>query len=195
MHPGQFTVLNTPEEQYFLNALKDLEYHNAVLTLMGLDMHHRIVLHGGGAYGNKARSVELLITRIGQLAEPIKARLALENDERVFNSEDILNICRQVKVPAILDIFHHEVLPGFPGRQLKDIILDFKTTWPGERQKVHYSNQEPSKMKGAHSDTIDVKAFGRFYETVKDLDLDIMLEVKDKQASVLKIKSAFPEIQ
>lgn len=188
MHPGQYTVLNSPNEEYYQNSLRDLEYHDSVLSLMGLDAGHRIIIHGGGAYGDKAQSTLRLIERIRSLPQGIRARLALENDERVFSAEEILSLCREVRMPGVFDVFHHQVLPSLAGASIREIIVLFGETWPGERQKIHYSNQDPNKGRGAHSQTIDVERFAEFYEDIKDLELDIMLETKDKQESVLKLR-------
>jgi UV DNA damage endonuclease len=195
MHPGQYAVLNTPVEVYLNNTLRDLEYHNDIINLMELDASHRIVIHGGGAYGEKEKSLTILSSRINSLKDTIHKRIVLENDEKVFTAEDILKICYQTKVPGVLDIFHHEILPSFSLMSLREIILIFQKTWSGERQKIHYSNQQTGKFKGSHSQTINIDDFVPFYNSIKDLELDVMLEVKDKQASVLKLRQAFPELR
>ena len=195
MHPGQYTVLNSPNESFYQNALRDLDYHNSVLTLMGVDRSHKVIVHGGGAYGDKPESTRRLVERILSLPSEIRERLALENDERVFNAEEVLSVCKQVRLPGVFDVFHHEVLPSFPGKQARETIAMFGETWRSERQKIHYSNQDPIRSKGAHSETIDEQAFCDFYAGIRGLDLDIMLETKDKQASVLKLRRLIPELE
>ena len=54
------------------------------------------------------------------------------------------------------------------------------------RQEVHFSTQEPGKRRGAHARTLDTAAFARFVAEVGDLPLDCVLEVKDKERSVLR---------
>jgi UV DNA damage endonuclease len=51
---------------------------------------------------------------------------------------------------------------------------------------VHFSTQQPGKRPGAHADTIDLVAFRSFVDAVGDLPLDCILEVKDKERSVLR---------
>jgi UV DNA damage endonuclease len=195
MHPGQYTVLNTPVEAYLTNTLRDLEYHHEILNLMELDFSHRIVIHGGGAYGEKEKSLALLSNRINDLPETIRNRIVLENDEKVFTAEDILKTCHQANIPGVVDVFHHAVLPSFNRLSLREVILLFQKTWSGERQKIHYSNQKEGNIKGSHSRTIKIGDFAQFYSSIKDLELDVMLEVKDKQDSVLKLRQAFPELR
>ena len=42
MHPGQYTQLSSQKEDVILNSIRDLEYHNEILTLMGLDQNSTI---------------------------------------------------------------------------------------------------------------------------------------------------------
>ena len=56
------------------------------------------------------------------------------------------------------------------------------------RQEVHFSTQEPGKRPGAHAQTIDLDAFAAFAGEVGDLPLDCVLEVKDKEQSVLRAR-------
>ena len=54
MHPGQFTILNSPRREVVANSVKELEYHTAVLDALGVDNSHKIVIHLGGVYGDKS---------------------------------------------------------------------------------------------------------------------------------------------
>jgi UV DNA damage endonuclease len=195
MHPGQYTVLNTPDELVRANSLRDLDYHASIFELMHLNFDCKIILHGGGAYGDKEKAQKVLEKRIGGLPTHIRKRLVLENDERVFTAEDILLVCKATKLPGVFDIFHHQVLPSLTKFTTREVLILFTETWHGKRQKIHYSEQASGKNKGAHSETISVTEFGKFYSTIKDLELDIMLEVKDKQASLLKLKYHFEELR
>ena len=48
---------------------------------------------------------------------------------------------------------------------------------------VDYSSQQPGKRAGAHAEHIDAGDFSAFLARTKDYDFDIMLEIKDKEAS------------
>lgn len=195
MHPGQYTVLNSPTQNIYENALIDLQYHTDILDLMKLDKSNRIVIHGGGAYGDKEKSLNTLVERIKEVPLNIYNRLMLENDDYIFNAEEILETCFKTNVPGVFDVFHHEVFKSLEEKSIKELILLYKETWSkDERQKIHYSNQDSQKPKGAHSFSIDTKQFKELYDQIKELDLDIMLEVKDKQESVLNVKRHFPEL-
>lgn len=188
MHPGQYTVINSPHEQYYLNSMHDIEYHNNVLNLMGLDNTHKIIIHGGGLYNDKKKSMKLLTKRLKSLPQILRERVVLENDERCFSADEIYNVCMDTALPGIFDVLHHEVNPSFESLSEREIILKFKELWGNIRQKIHYSNQASGKHKGAHSQHVCIAKFLKFYRSIEDLELDIMLEVKDKQESVLEIK-------
>ncbi|HNU73488.1 MAG: UV DNA damage endonuclease [Deltaproteobacteria bacterium ADurb.BinA179] len=194
MHPGQYSVLNSPNETYYQNTVRDLQYHQAVMELMELDGSHTIVIHGGGAYRDKQRFARVLVERISDLDSGLRRRLVLENDERVFTAGDILAACLQTGLPGVLDVFHHQVLPSLEGMDVRGIITRFAPTWAGRRQKIHYSDQEPGRPAGSHSAHVDVERFGRLYEMISDFDLDVMIEAKDKQKSVLALREAFPAL-
>lgn len=194
MHPGQYTVINSPNEQFYKNSLRDIEYHNTVMDLMGLDETHKIIIHGGGIYNNKEKSMNFLIKRLNDLPQILQRRIVLENDERCFSAYEIYTVCMKTGLPGVFDVFHHEVYPSFDNLTEREIILEFKKLWGNVRPKIHYSNQAAGKNRGAHSDHVNVTEFLKFYRKIEDLELDIMLEVKDKQKSVLEIKKMIVQL-
>ena len=64
MHPGQFTLLNAPDPAIKAAALRELGYHVTFLDSLGLGPEHKIVLHIGGAYGDRPRSFERFIEAV-----------------------------------------------------------------------------------------------------------------------------------
>lgn len=189
MHPGQFTILNSPRREVVANSVKELEYHTAVLDALGVDNSHKIVIHLGGVYGDKAESLSRFVENCKRLNSRIRARLVIENDERCYTVDDVLGASRAIGVPVVFDVFHHIWNPALEALPVRLIIGLAAKTWRKRdgRVKIHYSNQWPGGPAGAHSKSINVGKFLRFYETIHDLDLDIMLEVKDKEQSVLKL--------
>ncbi len=94
---------------------------------------------------------------------------------------------------VVFDVLHHQI-NLLKDQDFSDVdwICKARKTWDlitDGRQKIHYSQQKLGGKTEVHSDTIDVDRFKRFYGTIKYLDLDIMLEVKDKNLSVLKCRT------
>jgi UV DNA damage endonuclease len=190
MHPGQYTVLNSPREEVVKNSVAELEYHTRFLDSLGLDRSHRIVLHLGGSYGEKNTSMERFIQAFGKLSPHARNRIVVENDEKVYTLENAIEVSKITGTPVVFDVFHHQWNPSLPEKSLRELIIYAGSTWnEGDgRQKIHYSDQQPGKPPGSHSTSIDIGTFVDFYNEVKDLELDIMLEVKDKEQSVLEIR-------
>ena len=62
MHPGQYTVLNSPNVEVVNRAIDDLNYHTKVLDSLGVGSEHKIVLHIGGVYDDKDSAIRRFIT-------------------------------------------------------------------------------------------------------------------------------------
>jgi UV DNA damage endonuclease len=180
-HPGQYTVLSSAKPEVVEAAVAELEYQNRLLDSFGIHASHKIVVHVG--------SVERFETGFGRLSEGASSRLVLENDERT-PLDQVLPLAERIGVPVVLDIFHHRLAPSLDDLSTRELVLRTAETWKGVdgRQKIHYSTQAPGKRPGAHAETIDLDAFAELVDEVGDLPLDCMLEVKDKEQSVLRAK-------
>jgi UV DNA damage endonuclease len=187
MHPGQYTVLNAEKEEIVSNSIKDLEYHSLLLDSLGVDSSNKIILHIGGGYGDKNAAMNRFIENYKRLSTSVKNRLVIENDDKIFNIEDVLLVSREINIPVIFDNLHHQCNHEIE-MPIKEIMKKVAKTWQEEdgHVKVHYSQQNLIKQVGAHSNTIIVKNFLEYYAEVKDFNLDIMLEVKDKDISAIK---------
>lgn len=188
MHPGQYTVINSLREDVIERAFWDLNYHDKVLNLLNCDKTSKIVLHIGGVYGNKEEAIIRFIKNYGRLKPSVKNRLIIENDDKSYNIEEVLYISENTGAPVVYDNLHSKINP--PSVEKDDLywINLAKKTWKKEdgRQKVHFSIQDPDKKPGGHSKTIYINEFKKFYEDTCGGDIDIMLEVKDKNVSAIK---------
>lgn len=188
MHPGQYTVLNSPKAEVVLKAIDDLSYHAKVLDSFGIGKEHKIILHIGGVYHDKEESIRRFIRNYLELKPSIKNRLVIENDDKSYNIGDVLKIGKILDIPVIFDNLHHKINSSIEHTNEFAWIEECKKLWKSEdgKQKIHYSQQNISKSKGSHSDTIEILEFMEFYEKLNRTDIDIMLEVKDKNLSAVK---------
>lgn len=187
MHPGQYTVLNSLDEDVVKRAGEDLLYHTRFLDALNLDSSHKIILHIGGVYGDKKAAMDRFVENYQKLDDRIKKRLIIENDDRQYTISEVLSIAHRAGIPVVFDNLHHESNPD-DSRSLMDWLLAARETWKAEdgQQKIHYSQQDPDKRVGAHTPTIDLAVFNKFYQELPVKELDIMFEVKDKNLSALK---------
>lgn len=188
MHPGQYTVLNSPDEGVVERAIADLEYHTLFLDSLGTDASSKLILHVGGVYGDKETAMNRFVEVYQTLDERIKNRLVVENDDRSYTIKEVIWISEQTGAPAVYDNLHNAINPSDPEKDDAYWIKKAKTTWNKKdgRQKTHYSQQQINNRTGSHSKTIHIDEFVAYYDQVKDLDIDIMLEVKDKNLSAVK---------
>lgn len=190
VHPGQYTVINSPDGDVVKRAIEELKYHNRLLECMGLDNTHKLILHVGGVYGDKNLAMDRFQNNFYKLPQEVKERLVIENDERNYNIGEVLGLSYNTGIPVVLDTLHHSINAD-DNRGLYDWIRICSSTWHNEdgRQKIHYSQQDRDGRSGYHSKTIDTAEFIKFYNGLVDNgldDVDIMLEVKDKNLSALK---------
>jgi UV DNA damage endonuclease len=188
MHPGQYTVLNSPHAHVVENAIRDLEHHCDVLDALKMDSTCKIILHIGGIYGDKPAAIERFKDQYTKLQRRIKQRLIIENDDTCYNAEDVLSIGQELSIPVVFDTLHHAINPSPTVKTPIAWIADCAKTWQTHdgAQKIHYSQQAHDKRPGSHSETIDLTTFLKFFKTLPSHNLDIMLEVKDKNISALK---------
>lgn len=199
-HPGQYNVVGTPNEASFKQTINDLKYHADVLDLMGLDENSVMVVHGGGVYGDKEKTIERWITQYALLPENVRKRLVLENCEKCFSIKDCLTVSDAVHIPVVFDTHHYECYNKLhPEEKFKEaayympLILE---TWKrrGIKPKFHISEQGSGRV-GHHSDYIEVvpdylmeipKKFG--------VKIDIMIEAKMKEQAIFKLYKKYPKL-
>lgn len=186
MHPGQYTLLNSPRLEVVEAAVADLLYHASVLELLGLDYTAKIQIHVGGVYGNKTQAMERFVRHVAELPEPVRARLVLENDERFYTLTDVLHLSRRAGIPVVFDFFHHEL--NQDGRTIAEALEAQRETWGPEDGLpiVDYSSPLGGGRVGSHARSLNEEHFLNFLRQSLPYDFDLMLEVKDKERSALR---------
>jgi len=196
-HPGQFNVIGTPNDLVFQNTLHDLERHCDILDLMGCDHNSVMVIHGGGVYGDKKKTIDRWCENFMILPERLRNRLVLENCEKNFNIYDCLEVSKRVNIPIVFDTHHFECYkllhPEEVFKEPRMYMLPVLTTWRkrGIKPKFHVSEQGSGRV-GHHSD---------FIETIPDYlleipkkyhtKIDIMIEAKKKEQAILRLHEKY----
>ncbi len=188
MHPDQFVLINSSKKEIVKRSFAELEYHCDVLDLMELDESAKVQIHVGGVYGDKASAIKRFIENYKILSENVKKRLCIENEERMYSLKDCLEIHEKIGIPIIFDFFHHSL--NNHGEKIFEGLKLVKETWK-KRDGIpiaDYSSQKKEGRFGAHTESIDLEDFKKTLNEIKisGVDIDIMLEIKDKEKSGLR---------
>lgn len=108
MHPDQFVVLSSPHEGVVDKSIKELEYHQFLAELVGVDV---INIHAGGVYGDKKTALERFAHSFSHLSAGLKANLTIENDDKSYTPRDLLPVCHHLGIPLVYDVHHHRCNP------------------------------------------------------------------------------------
>jgi UV DNA damage endonuclease len=202
-HPGQYVVLNSASERVAAGAARDLELQARLFDAMGLGPEAVVVLHVGGAEGGLEAGKSRFLRAVERLSERARARLVIENDDRVYSLTQVLELSRRTGLRVVWDVLHHHCHDPdrLPDREALELALG---TWPREQTpKIHYSSpktaiEERTARSGrrivlpqlrAHADMVDPVAFEWFLRGPgQGLGFDIMLEAKAKDAALLRLR-------
>ena len=188
MHPNQFTPINSIKDEIFKRSKKELQYHAEILDLMNLDASAKIQIHVGGAYGDKKASMERFVTRFNKLPDSVGRRLVIENDDKLFDLNDCLKINEEIQIPVLFDVFHQK-LNNSATQTIEESLMLATKSWNKKNDgvpMVDYSSQEPNGLPKQHSETINLEDFSKFLKQTQPFNIDIMLEIKDKEKSAIK---------
>lgn len=187
-HPDQYAVLNSMDSKIVKNTVEILEYHYKIMDALGIK-DKIIILHVGSSACGKKASITRFINNFNKLPDHIKKCIAVENDDKVYNIKDVLELCHKINVPMVLD-YHHFICNN-EKEDINDYLKEIIDTWDGKLPKMHFSSPK-SKLKKefrSHSDYINKECFIKFINILKkqDKDIDIMLEAKAKDDAVSRL--------
>lgn len=186
-HPSEYLVLNSINENVVKNSIDILNYNYKLFTLFNIE--GLIIIHIGSSALGKEESIKRFKENYKKLDNKIKKLIILENDDKVFNTLDVLNICEELNIPMVLD--YHHYLCNNNNEKLKDLFPRIMKTWENSKYKpkLHFSSPKEKKNFRSHSYFIDYKGFIKFINIIKifNYDIDIMLECKGKEDALLRL--------
>ncbi len=193
LHPDHFTLLNSPNPEVQESSRRDLDYHLNILEAMGLEATSKLVIHVGGKYQDRGLALERFKEQFKALPEKVQERLILENDDRCFTAAEVLRLSKEIGVPMVLDIHHHQILNN--GEAITALLPEIFTTWGNETPKVHLSSPRSEKDIRSHADYLEIDPAVDFLNLARylDCDFDIMLEAKQKDLALIKLAGDLKE--
>ena len=208
-HPSQYIVLNSGNAALTKKSIADLESQATMLDYMELPPEAIMVIHVGGAYGDRKTGCDNWVKTWKTLSEPVRRRMVLENDDIRFSAADVLSIHERTGVKCVFDYQHHWCMNP-EGLPLVPTLERFLKTWPaGVRPKMHFScaRTEMREMKRknrktglnetvlvppiwtGHADFNNPFETLTFLRSIQHLETDIMLESKAKDLSLLRLRN------
>jgi UV DNA damage endonuclease len=201
-HPGQYTVLGAPDEGLAHRARLDVEQDTALLDALAAGPESAVVVHVGGAYGDREASLDRWARSFERLSEQARRRLAVEHDERLFDVADVLRLHERTGVRVVFDLHHHRCNPGWDGPA--EPLAAALDTWPaGIRPKAHVSSPrtELREVNGLprpplveqHADFLSPWDLLALLDAA-DRPLDVMVEAKAKDLAVLWLRRTLERV-
>jgi len=205
MHPGFYIQLSSPDKGLVQRSIEELTGAAALLDAMGAGTESAIVIHIGGAYDDKFASRARFVEKVNQLPLHLRGRVVLENDDRLFDLEDVLWAHQKTGIRVVLDILHHRCL-NHSGISTIEALRLALSTWPAnQKPKIHFSSPRTEArqlfrngrphlqmpMARQHSDFLNPFEFVdllREARTAKLRPFDVMLEAKGKDLALLRLR-------
>ncbi len=208
-HPSQFIVLNSENDDLTRKSMWDLDSQAEMLDLLECGPEARLVVHVGGAYGDRESGCRRWCATWKRLSEPVRRRLVLENDDIRYSAADVLKIHEETGVPLVFDYQH---LWCFNPEKLEMLptLERMLRTWPaGVRPKIHFScartelreikrkNRKTKKIETVlqppiwtgHADYNNPFETITFLRSIAHLEADVMLEAKAKDLALLRLRN------
>src|SRR6056300_1583229 len=135
MHPGQFTVLASDNEDIVERSIEEFEYHIDVARWMGYGskwQDFKCNVHISGRKGPQG-----IIDVLPRLSPEARNCITIENDEMSWGLDASLELEKHVAL--VLDIHHHWVNSGEYIQPTDDRFSRIVDSWRGVRPVIHYS--------------------------------------------------------
>ena len=205
LHPGFYVQLGSPNADAIARARVELATATRLLELMGVGDDGVIVVHVGGRFDDPQQTRTRFVHTVLALPGSVRRRLVLENDDRLFDLEDVRWIQQRCGIPIVLDVLHHRCL-NRTGRPLDEALaLGLASCPPHQRPKIHLSSPRTAirrltrngtdylqpPLPRQHSDFIDPFScidLLRMARAAGMRNFDIMLEAKAKDVALLRLR-------
>lgn len=190
-HPGPFNLLASPKDDVVVNTIRDLEMHALLFDLMGLSRtpYNKINIHVGATYGDRETAAATWCKNFRRLSDGVRSRLTIENDDKatMFSVADLHRLIHTpTGIPIVFDYHHHTFNTGDLSESAALYLA--ASTWNGIIPAVHYSESKalhennPKLNPRAHSDYINGPI------NLHGLDVDVMIEAKAKELTLLEFR-------
>ena len=197
-HPGQYTVLSSPNPEVARKACLDVEQDTLLLDALGAGPEAVVVIHVGGVYGDARSALDRWVRAFDALSERARSRVVVEHDERCFDLAAVLSLHERTGVRVVFDLHHHRCNPAAGLEDAGTAMAAALDTWPADvRPKVHLSSPRTEfrsvggrrrpPLLDQHADFVSPWDLVALLDAA-DRPLDVMVEAKAKDLAVLAVR-------
>jgi UV damage endonuclease UvdE len=153
MHPGQFCVLASANENIVENSIEEFEYHADMIRMMGYGIKFqdfKCNIHISGQLG-----VDGMLKVYPRLSEVAKNTITIENEEKKYGVNSCIELYK--KIPIVLDVHHcwiHEEDYISINDKRVEMILE---SWRGVRPTMHYSQSREELYFYGNNSKLEIK--------------------------------------
>ena len=196
-HPDQFNVINSTKKDVVESTLRNLKAQAELFDDLNY-LYGKMVLHVGSSQGGKEESIDRFINNLKLFPQSITDKLIIENDDKTFTAKDVLDLCKRINKPMVLDVHHH--ICNNEGEEIGELLPEVFKTWENEilPPKIHFSSPREFENDRKHADYINSSDFIKFLEKAKevcDIDFDVMIEAKQKDLALEKLMKELKELK
>jgi UV DNA damage endonuclease len=177
-HPSEFNVLASMNEKAVDKTITELNFYSSFFDRIGLPANYDspMNLHIHNKKGTHAEIIDRFISNFNRLDDNCKARLVIENDDKI-NCWSVIELLdhfnSKTNIPITFDYLHHKCHPNTLD---EETALRFcHSTWHGHKPLFHYSESREGNNPRAHADY----AYNKFETYGLDFDIDMELKSKD----------------
>lgn len=196
MHPGQYNQVAAINDNVFQKTIFELDHHASILEAMGIDNNGVLIVHGGGIYGDRPAAKKRWIKKYFELPKRVQDRLVIENCEKCYSLEDVLEISEEItkrggNLPVVFDSHHYECYsllhPNKTQKSLDELLPRVINSWKDRRPVMHISQQGDGKC-GHHSDFIThLPDYFLNIPRKYNVSFDLEIEAKAKEAAIFRL--------
>jgi UV DNA damage endonuclease len=180
MHPDQFNVLASTNEQAVDKTIKELNLHGWLMDVLGCERSRKnpINIHINCCEGDLSSIAARFASNLRRCDQSVVSRLVVENEDKgVWNVRALLDHIAPLGIPITFDNLHHACNTSL---DQADAMLQCAATWSGIKPVFHYSESDPGSRNIRSHAAMPSSRPAQF-----DCDWDI--ELKNKDAAIRSI--------
>ena len=189
-HPDQFLVGNSLRADVVNGTIVELEWRARLGGALGVET---VCLHIGSGAPDHDSALWRWEATLARLSPMVLAKLAFENDDRVFSPERILPACLAWGLPMIYDVHHHRVLrDALSEEEATELAI---ASWGDREPYFHLSSPRSGWEAGdrrPHHDLIDVRDWPDAWTALLQAGVafTVDIEAKGKEQAVFALRTA-----